>query len=211
VSRVRPGAPWGEPSAAEPDLDVRGGDADLARAIREAPGALIRFEPDATSDIARSVGLVAGAPLRHVEVVMDALRVSDGRIAVNMIIAGRPPATLHTWHRSRDLGVAGGPALCVVLAVGQYHHGLDLVPRGHPGDGRAELHTYRLRPGQRGALQHRLPTGSHLPHPSIATSSVRALHLAASRPFPVEVDGVDAGRTASLQVAVVAGAYRLLL
>ncbi len=211
MSRIRPGEPWGEPAAGDPDLEVHGGDADLAAAVAAAPGARIRFEPDATSDIARAVGLVAGAPPRGVELAMDVLRLDTGEVAVNMIVVGRAPEALRPWHRPHDLGVEGGPALSVVIAVGQYHHGVDLVPRGHPGDGRAEVHTYRVPPGQRGALRARLPTGTHLPHPAITTASVRRVRLAAGRPVPVEVDGVAVGRRQTLDVQVEAGAYRLVL
>ena len=63
---IRPGEEWGRPTSAAPDLEVAGGDADLAAAVRVSGilegflrrgGALVRFRPDASSDFAGAVGL----------------------------------------------------------------------------------------------------------------------------------------------------------
>src|SRR5258708_10769329 len=53
----RPGEPWGGPTSSPPDLEVDGGDADLAAAVARRPGLLVRFRPDASSDLARAIGL----------------------------------------------------------------------------------------------------------------------------------------------------------
>jgi hypothetical protein len=211
MARIRPGDEWGSPATAPADLEVHGDDADLARAVAAHPGALIRFAPDASSDLARSVGLAAGAPTRGIALPLDALRLDDGRVAVNMLVAGVAPPRLRPWHRGLELGRAGGPVVSLVVAVGEFHHGLDLVPRGHPGDGRAELHEYRLRPLERAAVRARLATGTHVPHPRITVSSVRAVTLTGPRPFPIEIDGRPLGTTRELTIEVVPAAYRLLV
>ena len=56
---MRPGDPWGEPADTDPTggVQVVGGDPDLARAAGDHPGALLRFAPDATSDLARALGV----------------------------------------------------------------------------------------------------------------------------------------------------------
>jgi diacylglycerol kinase family enzyme len=211
MARIRPGDEWGIPASAPADLEVRGDDRELARAVAAHPGALLRFVPGSGSDLARAIGLVAGAPPRGIELALDALRLEDGRVAVNMVIAGVAPARLRPWHRAFDAGRADGPVVAVVVAVGEFHHGLDLVPRGHPGDGRAEVHEYRLRPRERAAVRARLATGTHLPHPRITVSSVRAVTLRGARPFPVELDGRPDGVVRELTMELVPGAYRLLV
>ena len=61
MSEVRPGEPWGQPSTGPADVEVHGGDGALAAAVTGHTGLRVRFFPDANSDIARAVGLVAGA------------------------------------------------------------------------------------------------------------------------------------------------------
>ena len=90
--------------------------------------------------------------------------------------------------------VHDGAALAVVVASGQYLRGNDVVPRGHPGDGRAEVQVYSLTRGERAAMRERLPLGVHLPHPRIRTASGRRVEVQAmGSPRPVEVDGVAVG------------------
>src|SRR5689334_9817777 len=97
MTRIRPGEPWGTPAQGPPDVVVRGDDGDLARVVAAHPGALVRYEPDRASDVARAVGLTAGAPVEGVELPLDALRLDDGRLALNMVIAGVPPDRLAPW------------------------------------------------------------------------------------------------------------------
>ena len=67
--------------------------------------------------------------------------------------------------------VVTGPATTVVIANGEFFDGLDIVPRGHPGDGRLEVQVYALRRGERRAMRSRLPRGIHVPHPRITTAT----------------------------------------
>ena len=53
---IKPGEEWGTPTTADPDLEVQGDDAELARMAARDPGALIRFRPTGGSDLARAVG-----------------------------------------------------------------------------------------------------------------------------------------------------------
>ncbi len=213
---MKPGEAWGVPSVGPPDLVVAGGDDALAAAVAAHPGALVRFVADATSQLALAVGIAAGGsghtePAPHWAVPMDVLRLDDGRIAVNMAVFGPSPEHI-TWRtRSIDLGDDSGTVLSAVVAIGQFHHGLDLVPRGHPGDGYAELQRYRLGGRQRGAMRQRLRTGTHLPHPGIEQRRVRSFVVAGPRDVPLELDGHPAGTVRTLRVDVVAAAYRLLL
>lgn len=194
---------------------VAGDDAALAMAVGAHPHARIAFHPTPASDLARAVGLTASGPVAGTEVDLDALRLGDGRVAVNMLVAGTPPDRLGCRHalraRRQRIEHEAGAAIAVVVAVGQFLRGHDIVPGGHPGDGRAEVQVYRVARREWRALRRRLATGIHLPHPAIVTSSVRHYELASARPFPVELDGVGIGRLRSLTIDVVAPAYTLLL
>ena len=214
---VRPGARWEQPASGPPDLVVAGSDADLAAAVAGRPGALVRFDPDPSSDLARTLGRGGRGVL---EVALDALAVRlDDRevLAVNAVVVGTPPDRLRPWSRRRRLRVEAddralheGPATSVVVATGQFLRGGDLCPRGHPGDGRVEVQVYDVPPGERAALRDRLRRGAHVPHPRIVERSARRV-VVASDGRPVEVDGRALGRARRVRVEVRAGAYRLLL
>ena len=108
--------------------------------------------------------------------------------------------------------VHDGAALAVVVASGQYLRGNDVVPRGHPGDGRAEVQVYSLARGERAAMRERLPLGVHLPHPRIRTASGRRVEVQAmGSARPLEVDGVAVGSASEVAVAVTPAAFTLLV
>ena len=217
---IAPGEPWGEPTSAAPDLTVEGDDAELAARVLAAPnGALVRFVPSATSDLARAVGLRAGAEPRGIALPLDALDLGD-RLAVSTVVLGTAPDRLTTRRRRVPLGLrldgrepdAAVPrAAAVVVATGQWLRGHDLVPRGHPGDGKAEVQAYLLRPGERSAMRARLPAGAHLPHPRIVTRTARNVEIRTHRPLPLEVDGRPAAPVATLTVTLRPARYRLLV
>ena len=136
-----------------------------------------------------------------VELGIDALAVvADDRelFAVNMVVVGTAPDRAGWFSGAPDLrvevdgrAVHDGPATSVVVASGQYLRGHDVVPRGHPGDGRAEVQVYAVPRGQRAGVRSRLPQGVHLPHPDITqTSGRRVTVVADKRPVGLEVDGV---------------------
>jgi YegS C-terminal NAD kinase beta sandwich-like domain len=215
---IRRGEPWGSPAGGPPVAAGAGGDADLAELVQHHPGGRLGFRPDRSCDLARAVGLPpAGGG--EVELPLDAIALDEGRdVAVNLVVAGRPPDRLRWWHRRRPgtVRVDGrlafdGRATTVVVANGQFRAGVDLVPRGHPGDGRLEVQVYAVPPGQRRALRRRLRTGTHLPHPGVVTASGRRVEVRWRRDRPVEADGRRLERRASLDAAVVPAAYTLLV
>jgi YegS C-terminal NAD kinase beta sandwich-like domain len=215
---IRPGQEWGSPTAEPPDLDVTGGDADLARAVAGAPpGVLVRYRPTGDSDLARAVGLAPGAG-GGVAVALDLLRLADGPAAVNGTVLGVPPDRLRWWHRRSAVAVEvdgrpafTGRATTVAVLNGQYLGGADLSPRGHPGDGTAEIQIYGLAGAQRAGMRQRLRTGSHVPHPEISLRRGRRVAVHFSRAVPLEVDGRAAGRVEALELQLVPEAYRLLV
>ncbi len=221
---IRPGEEWGGPASAPPDLEVAGGDADLAAAVAGRPGVLVRFRPDATSDLAGAVGLrEPGAG--GMELPLDLLRLDEGAdpaegppVAVNMVVIGSQPDSFGRFVRrfAANVRVDGkpvfhGPCTTVLISTGQFRHGLDLVPRGHPGDGRAELQIYAVASRERRELRARLATGTHVPHPNITQRSGVHFTVDLDRRVPVEIDGRAAPATDLVTVTVVADAYRLLV
>jgi hypothetical protein len=216
---IRPGEPWGGPASSPPDLEVDGGDADLASVVSRRPDLLVRFRPDASSDLARAIGLGVDSPVAlGVEVPLDLLQIDDGRVAVNMIVIGTPPDALGRFARRFGVNVRidsrplfHGPCTTVVISIGQFRRGLDLVPRGHPGDGRAEVQIYAVPARQRRELRARLATGTHVPHPKITQRSAARVTVSIDRRVLLEVDGRPAPATDLVDVAVVPNAYRLLL
>ena len=217
---IRPGEDWGHPSAGPPDAVVEGDDADLAHWLKSAPSGLVRFVPSDDSDLARALGLVASAGEPTRELPVDALRYGNGRagVAVNMIILGPAPDGLRRRYRDTTVKVEvdGRPwfddtATTVVVANGEHLRGLDVSPRGHPGDGRAEVQVYSLRRGERRAMRQRLTTGTHVPHPHIGQRTARAVTITTAVPQPLEADGRLLGMASSLTIEVVPAAYRLLI
>jgi len=218
---IRKGEPWGSPEDSAPDLVVTGDDHDLATAVAGSPpGVLVSFVAAPGSDVARAVGLRSGAPHQGLALPMDALELGDGRLAVNAVVLGPPPDRLHAFDAaaaiSLDLDGADGrgdamQGTTVVVATGQWLRGVDLVPRGHPGDGRAEVQVYRLRRSERRAMRRRLPTGAHLPHPRITTRTAVAIEVRTGRPLRLEVDGRSADRVATLRAVIAPARYRLLI
>jgi diacylglycerol kinase family enzyme len=212
------GRPWGHPAGGPADLEVRGSDAELAAAAASHPGALVRFAPDPGSDLARAVGLDATGEPAGIDAPLDALACDPGGLALNAVVLGTAPGRLRVWSRTTGVEVtvdgrvlADGPATTVVIANGQFVDGLDVVPRGHPGDGRIEVQVYALRPGERRAMRARLPTGAHLPHPRIATATGGAVTVHAERQLALTVDGVARAAVGALAVTVRPAALRLVL
>ncbi|HZQ77321.1 MAG TPA: hypothetical protein VFE55_08335 [Acidimicrobiia bacterium] len=223
---IRPGQPWGTEVSGPADLEVAGGDGMLAAVLtRGLEDPLVRFAAAPESDLARAVGLVAGAVPGGLALPLDALELRPGdggpappRVAVNSVVVGVAPDRLRAWHRPVGLAVhidgaavdAAGATTLVVMN-GQYLRGLDVSPRGHPGDAVAEAQLYGLRPGVRRAMRSRLATGAHLPHPAITVRKARLVTVRAARPVPLEVDGEPAGRITALEVRLRPAAYRLFI
>jgi len=218
---VKPGEEWGAPTDAAADQVGTGDDAALAAVVPDddATVPLVRFVPH-RSELARAVGVTAtpgGAP-RGIALPVDAI-VTDCGIAMNLVMLGRAPDALRAWHRLRHVTVTvdgrtlhDGPASTVVIANGQFRLDADLVPRGHPGDGRLEVQVYALRAGERSGMRRRLATGTHVPHPRITTSSGRTVTVrTGARPVAATLDDRPVGRVTGLDAAVRHPALRLLI
>ncbi|MEP6623454.1 MAG: hypothetical protein ABJC79_03365 [Acidimicrobiia bacterium] len=226
---IKPGEEWGIPTTAAADVTLRGTDAELAALVRaDGLSPLVRWSP-VESEFARSVGLHPDhadtqPDTGGFELPVDAFTVEFGvdsspRPAVNVAVMGTPPAKLRRQHRARSVTVVidgravyDGLATTVVIANGQYLDGCDLVPRGHPGDGRLEIQVYALGAGERGPMRRRLPSGAHLPHPRIVTGSGRIVEVGTGdRAWAVALDGHPAPTTDRLLARIRPAAIRLLI
>jgi YegS C-terminal NAD kinase beta sandwich-like domain len=215
---LRRGEPWGSEPDGAPAVQVEGDDAALAAAAAGHRGELIKFVPGASSDIARALGLSTMASAGTTEIPLDALELDDGTTVSNAAVVGVPPDRLGRRRRRRSVRVEvdgrlvfDGTATSVVVATGQFVRGADLVPRGHPGDGRLEVQVYALDPGQRARMRRRLGVGTHVPHPGITEASGRHVVVATRRPWPLELDAHRAASRSRLSLRVVPSAYRLLV
>jgi len=223
---IRPGEDWGGPPTGP--AVVVADERALARLLADHGDAgddplRVRFAvPPAGAtpcDLARAVGGGLRAE-PEVEVPMDALWADDGagrRPVVNMAVLGAPPHRLARWSRRSRVQVVvdgrerfDGRATTVVVANGQFLAGNDVVVRGHPGDGRAEVQVYALAPRESAALRDRVRRGAHLPHPAIGQFPARRVTVTADPPLHLWCDGERTRRrVAHLEVTVEAGAYRL--
>jgi diacylglycerol kinase family enzyme len=149
---------------------------------------------------------------------MDAMAVDGLCLAVGALALGTSPERLTVRTRSVPVSVTVDGrvlpvrfATTIVVAVAQHLHGLDVSPRGHPGDGRVELQAYAMRRSERAAMRSRLARGEHLPHPRIHVTSGRDITVVCGRSTALEIDGVPVRRVERLSVRVLPAAYRLLL
>jgi hypothetical protein len=223
---LRHGEPWGHAASGPPDVEVEGDDGELVAVAASHPGALVRYRPSPRSDLARALGLGPDGA-GTTEVAIDALAIDpeDGAVdavdaidAVNVVVLGPPPDRLRWTARASHITVRvdgrawfSGRATTVVVANGQFLRGTDIVPRGHPGDGWAEVQVYALARRARRGMRRRLPTGTHVPHPGVRSGRAHRVEVEVARPLPVEVDGRPQGRTSRLAVLLVPAAIRLLV
>ena len=226
---IRPGTEWAQPIDGPPDLEVTGDDAGLARAVDHAHERglacpLVRFRPLETSSLARAVGLAPGGSRDpRLALPVDALVVLAGehyqrRLAVNAVVGGVAPRRLRARHPFVDVSVVAdgrpvgaGRATTAAVLNGQFLGDDDVAPRGHPGDGRAEVVVVAVEPKDRKAMRERLPRGDHVPHPGIAIVSARSVRIEWATEQPVEIDGYAVGRRRVLEVTVSPQAFRLLV
>lgn len=196
---ISKGGDWGTTVPRPSDLRIASDDHDLARLLTDGSS-----QPTAVAsgDVFRTVG---SRPLTDraevLELPIDLLRVSlDDGAPVDVVahVLARRPWRLGGWWRGEVLAVMNAEF------VGEF----DVAPRGHPNDGRAESFLVDAEMGlrQRWEVRRRLPSARHLPHPSIATRSIRSATWEFVRPLAIVADGHDLGTARRLTVEVVADA-----
>lgn len=215
---IRKGELWGRELTGGADESVLGTDSMLATQYRATPDAVIAFSPTTNSDLARVLGLATDTfdtVPEHV-LPLDVIDLGNDGVAVNAAVLGISPEVLGWGSPSTVISVEvdgdpvfKGRATTVVVANGQFLHGNDLVPRGHPGDGRLEVQVYSFGRSERKKLRPRLANGSHLPHRKIRERSGRQVVVTAGKAFPLELDGRSGGLVAGFTASVRPGALRL--
>ena len=78
----------------------------------------------------------------------------------------------------------------------------DVAPRSHPGDGWLDVTETALGWADRQKVRERLPTGTHLPHPSIRTSRIRESEFEFGRPLQLYLDGAVFPKVRRLKVRI---------
>jgi hypothetical protein len=184
---IKKGEEWGTPSARPDDLVVAGTDAELAALVTRNPSGSYGLNG---GDLFRSLGAPAARePMQRLPV--DAMLVDiDGerRLAVAHVVAR------NGWWT--------GPI--VVASNCGYVGEWNVAPRAHPNDGRVDV--IEVDPAmpvrQRFQARRRLPLGTHLPHPHLATRVVESAAWTFDVPIAVHLDGVRQGMCSRLGVEV---------
>ena len=192
---ISKGSDWGQPVPRPDELRIATTDAELAALLTDGTD-----RPVAVSggDLFRTMG---SRPIGDREELMafpvDLVDVSlDGGAAARRRGARRRPLA------GLRGGAWRGPILAVMNAefIGEF----DVAPRGHPNDGRVETLVVdeSMTVRQRWASRRRLRNATHLPHPRIATRSVRSATYDFDVQLRVFVDDVEVGAARSITVTV---------
>ena len=191
---IRPGEEWGVPVDRPADLVLCASDAEFVR--RPAEDAV----PLAVTggDLHRSVG--AGSlrdRMQRVDVDALVVTLDDGseHLAVAHVVLRR------RWITGR-----------VVMIMNADHLGdWYVAPRAHPNDGRFDVcdvaSTMSAR--QRWSARARVASGTHVPHPEIASGARREGEWSFDRPVDVWVDSQRVGRSQQVSVRVLPDAFAL--
>ena len=193
---TRPGADWGEVVTRPAGAVEAWSDADVANAGAQAAPLVLR-----AGDLLRTLGGSSTGD-RVVRLSIDLVEViADDR---------RLTAAAHVVVRRRGwFGGFRGPLIAVLNAefVGRW----DVAPRAHPNDGWLDVLEVDRRMPARARWQawRRLPTGTHVPHPDIATRRVRDATFTFDDPLGLWVDDVDHGTVRTLALRIVPDAAEI--
>lgn len=191
---IEKGRDWGEVAPLPPDAVLVASDAEAravvetARRSGEAPPVLGLLGGDLCRTLGGrgDEGRLREAGTRVVVDVGEALLDGRHHLFVAHLVARR------SWWWGRTVAVMNAQVL------GRW----DVAPRAHPGDGRLDVLDATLGLGDRWKARSRLPSGTHVPHPGIAQSRVRAWTAELDRPTPVWLDGERVGEARTLAVRV---------
>lgn len=174
---IRRGEDWGR--AIPPPDDLVWFDDDAQAASGYASG--LRRIGLRNGDMARTLG-ADGGRTDPVSFEIDVMKVAWADAPETFALA-------HVTVRGRRWSWWRGSVVAVMNA--QYRGAWDVAPRGHPNDGRLEV--LEVDPSmswrQRSLAARRLPTGAHLPHPSIRLRSLPSFTVDVPSGSQVEVDG----------------------
>lgn len=199
---VRRNQDWGELGTMPSDAVVAAGDREVSRLVERSwedkrpvpPVGLIG------GDLRRALGGTRDADdLHRDDDVLNAALDIGTLIVDNM----RYAFVAHVIARSRRWS---GPVFAVMNS--EWLGDWIVAPRAHPGDGRFDLVEARLSVGDRIKARRRLPTGTHVPHPSIRVRTITTADIAFGCVRSIYVDGDLVGRATAMQVECHGGALR---
>lgn len=183
---IRKGQSWGEDGPLAADGIVVTGDAEASAAVAEAraAGRPLPMLGLVGGDLCRTLGgpgdveRLRGPDARRYPIDLGVVTV-DGieRYFVAHVIAHR-----RGWR---------GRAIAAMNA--QWLGTWDLGPKSHPNDGLLDVSDGRMGWSDRIAARRRLPTGTHLPHPTISVRRTASMEIDLDPATPVYVDGVAVG------------------
>lgn len=100
----------------------------------------------------------------------------------------------------------------VLIAMNGSHSGrFNFGPKAHPNDGLIDVTVGALDIRERLKARRRALTGTHVPHPLLATRRVEAYQFEAPRPAEVFVDGARVGRSRRVSLRCVPDAVAIYL
>lgn len=202
---IKPGQAWGRRVPRPPDLVLVHSDVELAMALSQEPRSPIGL---GGGDLARTIGVTSSGAASSTnrstinEYLIDLVEVrlddAEQPIVASAHVVARSPWSSGCWLRGRVL----------VIMNAEFIGDWDIAPRGHPNDGRVEVVDVdaSMSARERLAARRRLPTGTHVPHPSIVTGSARTGTWQFERPLDVVVDGRRVDRASTLSIDVLADA-----
>ena len=191
---VRRNEDWGELGKMPSNAVVVGGDREVSRLVEQS------WSHDVASP---EVGLTGGDLRRALGGRRDSRQLHADEDVVgamidigSVIVEGRRFAFVaHVIARSR---LWHGPVFAVMNS--EWLGDWIVAPRAHPGDGYFDLVEARLTLGDRIKARRRLPTGTHVPHPSIHVRKVTHTEIVFGTTRAVYVDGENVGTATSMQI-----------
>lgn len=205
---IRKGATWGAPGALAAGAPLYRDDRSAAVALQHAmddhdDGAQLGEIGLLGGDLHRTLG----AP-RHDEEDLRSGRAMRFPMDVGEVRLDGGAPQLFLAHLVATRAARGRlwSGRTIVAMNATFCGGLDLGPRGHPGDGRLDVTDGSLPLGERRAGRRRARTGSHVPHPQLRERRVRQLEIELDRPLHVRLDGDLVGRARRLQLRCLADA-----
>lgn len=196
---LRPGEAWGTPYVPSAPPQVLHSDRAVLAALLNEPGAEIR---PGGGDLARTLGShrprPADAPWTRVPIdLIEVIADGAAMCAVAHVVIRR-----RSWRGQ-----------VIFVANAQYHCGVDIAPRAHPGDGRLDLLEVQPTMSLRARLhaRSRARTGTHLPHPDLRLRQITQECWEFSAPMGLWVDGVRRGSARRIQVQIRPGFAHLVI
>ena len=191
---VRRNEDWGELGKMPDNAVVAAGDREVSRLVERAWSDDVAL-PEvglAGGDLRRALGGRRNSRHLHDDDDVLCANIDVGSVTVD----GRRFAFVaHVIARSRWWG---GPVFAVMNS--EWFGDWIVAPRAHPGDGYFDLVEARLSLGDRVKARHRLPTGTHVPHPSIPVRKVSETEIIFGTTRGVYVDGEHVGTAAAMQI-----------